>query len=51
MVSVGTLCGECKSDEEGVSALLNQCVSCPEASGLLIIALGMLYLYRIMLHT
>jgi hypothetical protein len=35
----GILCGECRGEREGVSALLNNCVSCPKASGLVILAL------------
>jgi len=38
----GVLCGECDGENMGVSALLNKCVSCSDASGLLILALGML---------
>ena len=37
---VGTLCGECRNEGEGVSALLNDCVSCSNTSGLIILALG-----------
>ena len=37
--SLGVLCGDCK-DGAGVSALLNQCVSCNDAYGLLIAALS-----------
>ena len=40
---VGILCGECKYGGEGVSALLNNCVSCPKASGLIILVLGIIY--------
>jgi hypothetical protein len=35
----GILCGECSSKGEGVSALLNECVSCSNISALLILAL------------
>ncbi|CAI8057069.1 hypothetical protein GBAR_LOCUS31080, partial [Geodia barretti] len=35
----GTLCGECRDDEKGVSSLLNNCVTCDDASGLLILLL------------
>ena len=38
----GVLCGECIDESEGVSALLNECVSCSNVSGLLILALSML---------
>ena len=41
-VGAGILCGECSSKGEGVSALLNECVSCSNISALLILALGML---------
>ena len=34
----GVLCGDCKNG--GVSALLNKCVSCHNASGILIAALS-----------
>ena len=37
--STGILCGECR-DGMGVSALLNNCVICPSAQGLLILALS-----------
>ena len=40
IVVVGTLCGECRDGNEGVSALLNECVSCHDASGLYILALS-----------
>ena len=33
--NVGVLCGECK-DGKGVSALLNRCTTCSNASGILI---------------
>ena len=36
----GTLCGECSGEGEGVSALLNECVSCSNTSALIIVALG-----------
>ena len=36
---IGYLCGQC-GNGKGVSALLNNCVSCERASILLIIALG-----------
>ena len=36
---LGVLCGDCR-DGAGVSALLNQCVSCNDAYGLLIAALS-----------
>ena len=36
---LGELCGNCR-DGKGVSALLNRCVSCSDASGLLILALS-----------
>ena len=39
-IYVGTLCGKCRDEDEGVSALLNQCVTCSSASGLLILALS-----------
>ena len=39
----GTLCGECWRERHGVSALLNQCVSCSDISILLILALGKIY--------
>ena len=39
----GILCGEC-SGGKGVSALLNNCVSCPNAQGLLILALSRFYI-------
>ena len=35
----GILCGECR-DGKGVSVLLNDCVSCPNAQGLLILGLS-----------
>ncbi len=38
-IITGFLCGECK-DGKGVSALLNYCVTCEDASGILVIALG-----------
>ena len=37
---VGVLCGECRDESEGVSALLNECVTCSDTSGLLILALS-----------
>ena len=42
----GTLCGECSGEREGVSALLNECVSCPKYSALLIVALGKKYSFN-----
>ena len=39
---LGYLCGQCRNGK-GVSALLNKCVSCGNASVLLIIALGRQY--------
>ena len=36
---VGILCGKCRSGR-GVSALLNRCISCHDASGMLILALS-----------
>ena len=36
----GVLCGRCRGDEVGVSALLNKCVSCHDASAILIVGLG-----------
>ncbi len=38
-ITAGILCGECKNGK-GVSALLNYCVTCENASGILVIALG-----------
>ena len=38
--STGVLCGQCDGEDKGVSALLNECVSCSDASGLLILALS-----------
>ena len=38
--SAGILCGECRREDEGVSALLNECVDCSDASGLLILVLS-----------
>ena len=38
-VLLGELCGECR-DGKGVSALLNKCTTCSDASGLLILALS-----------
>ena len=40
-IYVGYLCGQCRNGK-GVSALLNNCVSCERTSVLLIIALGTL---------
>ena len=37
---IGYLCGKCR-DNAGVSALLNNCVSCGNVNILLILALGM----------
>ena len=39
----GVLCGQCRNESAGYSALLNDCVSCNDASGLLILALSKLY--------
>ena len=39
---LGVLCGQCRNDEFGVSALLNKCVSCHDASGTLIAGLSKL---------
>ena len=39
--SVGILCGECKDEGKGVSALLDRCVSCSNTAGLLILALSL----------
>ena len=39
-LSPGTLCGECREEGMGVSALLNECVTCTSASGLLILSLS-----------
>ena len=39
MPTLGVLCGRCQ-DDKGVSALLNHCVSCHDASGLLIALLS-----------
>ena len=44
MYTIGYLCGQCRNGK-GVSALLNNCVSCERTSVLLIIALGM-YIHR-----
>ena len=45
LITAGALCGECR-DGKGVSALLNRCVSCPNAYGLLILGLRTLsYMY------
>ena len=38
-IVIGYLCGQCRGDR-GVSALLNNCVSCGYVNILLIIALG-----------
>ena len=38
--SVGVMCGECSNSSYGVSALLNNCVNCHDASGLLIVFLS-----------
>ena len=35
----GVLCGECRNGS-GVSALLNRCVTCSDAMGLLVAVLG-----------
>ena len=43
-ISAGILCGECRDEGKGVSALLNNCVTCSNASGLLILALSQLYI-------
>ncbi len=52
--NVGILCGECKNGR-GVSVLLNYCVTCENASGILVIALGeFLYLlphFNVLLET
>ena len=37
----GVLCGDCDANM-GVSALMNQCVTCSDAHGLLIATLGIL---------
>ncbi len=39
-ISTGILCGECSSDGEGFSALLNNCVSCHNGYSVLIPVLG-----------
>ena len=39
--TIGVLCGECEGGK-GVSVLLNDCVSCPNAQGLLILGLSKL---------
>ena len=39
MLTLGVLCGQCRGDK-GVSALLNKCVSCHDASGVLIALLS-----------
>ena len=39
MPTLGVLCGRCQ-DDKGVSALLSHCVSCHDASGLLIAGLS-----------
>ena len=39
MPTLGVLCGQCQ-DDKGVSALLNKCVSCHDASGVLIAGLS-----------
>ena len=39
MPTLGVLCGQCQGDK-GVSALLNKCVSCHDASGVLIAGLS-----------
>ena len=39
LTCTGELCGECR-DGKGVSALLNKCTTCSDASGLLILALS-----------
>ena len=41
-VSVGVLCGACEAGY-GVSALLNSCVTCHDASGILIVILCKLH--------
>ena len=38
-LSAGVLCGNCR-DGYGVSVLLNKCVTCHDASGILIAVLG-----------
>ncbi len=52
--NTGILCGECKNGR-GVSALMNYCVTCENASGILVIALGeLLYLlphFNVLLDT
>ena len=44
MYTIGYLCGQCLNGR-GVSALLNNCVSCGMTSVLLIIALGRLCVF------
>ena len=39
-ISTGILCGDCSSDDEGFSALLNNCVSCHNGYSVLIPLLG-----------
>ena len=39
----GILCGECSNSQFGVSVLLNRCVTCHNAFGLLILVLSKLY--------
>ena len=39
MYPAGVLCGDCRNGY-GVSVLLNKCVTCPNASGILIAALS-----------
>ena len=40
IIHLGILCGECKDERKGVSALFNQCVTCGNESGFLILALS-----------
>ena len=44
LLHAGVLCGQCRGDK-GVSALLNKCVSCHDASGLLIAGLSKFQLW------
>ena len=39
-IYLGILCGGCKDEDKGVSALFNHCVTCGNESGLLILALS-----------
>ena len=43
-LGIGVLCGNC-GEGLGVSALLNECVTCSDASGLLIAGLSMLTIW------